>query len=116
MGEQWSPRSHELREILSRNTIPYGFYPSDSARGRELIAAHRVDEARLPAAILHDGSVVHQPTTRDLARALGVNTRPSPEVHDLVIVGAGPAGLAAALYGASEGLRTAVVEDRAIGG
>jgi thioredoxin reductase (NADPH) len=70
----------------------------------------------LPAAILHDGSVVHQPTIRDIAHALGVNTRPSPEVHDLVIVGAGPAGLAAALYGASEGLRTLVVEDRAIGG
>ena len=116
VGEQWSPRSHELRDTMSRNTIPYGFYPSDSERGRELIAAHRVDEARLPAAILHDGSVVHQPTPRDLAHALGVNTRPSPEVHDLVIVGAGPAGLAAALYGASEGLRTAVVEDRAIGG
>jgi thioredoxin reductase (NADPH) len=60
--------------------------------------------------------VVHQPTIRDLAQALGVNTRPSSQVHDLVIVGAGPAGLAAALYGASEGLRTMVIEDRAIGG
>jgi len=116
VGEQWSPRSHELRDTLSRNTIPFGFYPSDSERGRELIAAHGVDVARLPAAILHDGSVVHQPTIRDIAHALGVSTRPSPEVHDLVIVGAGPAGLAAALYGASEGLRTTVVEDRAIGG
>jgi thioredoxin reductase (NADPH) len=116
VGEQWSPRSHALRETMTRNTIPYGFYPSDSERGRELIAAHRVDVGRLPAAILHDGSVVHQPTSRDLAHALGVSTRPSPEVQDLVIVGAGPAGLAAALYGASEGLRTMVVEDRAIGG
>src|SRR6185503_14736373 len=116
VGDQWSPRSHELREMMSRNTIPHGFYPSDSERGRELIAAHRVDVARLPAVILHDGSVVHQPTTLDIAHALGVNTRPSPEVHDLVIVGAGPAGLAAALYGASEGLRTMVVEGRAIGG
>jgi thioredoxin reductase (NADPH) len=116
VGDQWSPRSHELRETMSRNTIPYGFYPSDSERGRELIAAHRVDEARLPAVILHDGSVIHQPTTVDIAHALGVNTRPSSQVHDLVIVGAGPAGLAAALYGASEGLRTMVVEDRAIGG
>jgi thioredoxin reductase (NADPH) len=116
VGDQWSPRSHELRETMSRNTIPHGFHPSDSERGRELIAAHRVDVARLPAVILHDGSVVHQPTTRDLAQALGVNTQPSSQVHDLVIVGAGPAGLAAALYGASEGLRTMVVEDRAIGG
>ena len=116
VGDHWSPRSHELRETMTRNTIPYGFYPSESERGRELIAAHRVDVARLPAVILHDGSVVHQPTTVDIAHALGVNTRPSSQVHDLVIVGAGPAGLAAALYGASEGLRTLVVEDRAIGG
>jgi thioredoxin reductase (NADPH) len=116
VGDQWSPRSHELRETMSRNTIPHGFYPPDSERGRELVTAHRVDVARLPAVILHDGSVVHQPTVRDLAHALGVNTRPSPQVHDLVIVGAGPAGLAAALYGASEGLRTMVVENRAIGG
>jgi thioredoxin reductase (NADPH) len=116
VGDQWSPPSHELRETMARNTIPHGFYPSDSERGRELIAAHRVDVARLPAVILHDGSVVHQPTSLDIAHALGVNTRPSSQVHDLVIVGAGPAGLAAALYGASEGLRTMVVEPRAIGG
>ncbi len=116
VGDQWSPPTHALRETMSRNTIPYGFYPSDSERGRQLIDAYRVDVARLPAVILHDGSVVHQPTTLDIAHALGVNTRPSSHVHDLVIVGAGPAGLAAALYGASEGLRTMVVEDRAIGG
>jgi thioredoxin reductase (NADPH) len=116
VGDQWSPHSHELRETMTRNTIPYGFYSSDSERGREMIAAHRVDVARLPAVILHDGSVVHQPTTADIAHALGVSSRPSPQVHDLVIVGAGPAGLAAALYGASEGLRTIVVEPRAIGG
>jgi thioredoxin reductase (NADPH) len=116
VGEQWSPRSHELRDTMSRNTIPYGFYPSDSERGRELIAAHRVDVARLPAAILHDGSVVHQPTTRDIAQRAWREHATFVQVHDLVIVGAGPAGLAAALYGASEGLRTTVVEDRAIGG
>ncbi len=116
VGEQWSPHSHELRETMSRNTIPFGFHPPDSDRGRELIAAHQIDVGRLPAVILHDGTVVHQPNDLDIARALGVQTQPSSQVHDLVIVGAGPAGLAAALYGASEGLRTMVVADRAIGG
>ncbi len=116
VGEQWSPRSHELRETLSRNTVPFGFYASDSDRGRELIAAHRVDVSRLPAAILHDGSVVHEPTTLDIAHALGVQTEPTSRRYDLVIVGAGPAGLAAALYAVSEGLHTLVLEDRAIGG
>ncbi len=116
VGEQWSPRSHWLRETLSRNTVPFGFYPADSERGRELIQAHGVDVTRLPAVILHDGSVIHEPTAFHIAQALGVQTKPSSQVNDLVIVGAGPAGLAAALYGASEGLRTIVVEERAIGG
>ena len=116
VGEHWSPRSHELRETLTRNTVPFGFYPSESERGRELIATHGVDVSRLPAALLHDGSVVHDPTTVDIARALGVQTQPSSQVYDLVIVGAGPAGLAAAVYGVSEGLHTLVLEDRAIGG
>jgi thioredoxin reductase (NADPH) len=116
VGEQRSPRSHWLRETLTRNTVPFGFYASDSERGRELIANHGVDVARLPAVIRHDGSVVHECTILDLAHALGVQTRASSHVYDLIIVGAGPAGLAAALYGASEGLHTLVLEDRAIGG
>jgi thioredoxin reductase (NADPH) len=116
VGEQWSPRSHHLRELLSRNTVPFGFYPADSERGRELIHAHGIDVTRLPAVILHGGSVIYDPADSDIAHALGVRTRPSDQVHDLVIVGAGPAGLAAALYGASEGLSTIVLEERAIGG
>ena len=82
----------------------------DSDEGRRLLREHGVDAARLPAVILHDGSVLHEPTLVDIAHALGVHTQPSSEVYDLAIVGAGPAGLAAAVYGASEGLRTLVVE------
>ena len=75
-----------------------------------------MDAERLPAVICHDGSVLHDPTFAEVAGSHGIHTRPSPEVHDLAIVGAGPAGLAAAVYGASEGLRALVVEPLAIGG
>src|SRR6185369_15326280 len=92
------------------------FYAADSERGLELVETYHIDTSRLPAVIAHDGSVVHQPSDFDIGQALGVKTRPSSQVHDLVIVGAGPAGLAAALYGASEGLRTIVLEMSAIGG
>jgi thioredoxin reductase (NADPH) len=116
VGEHWSPRSHELREALARNTVPFGFYAADSDEGRQLLRDHGVDAERLPAVILHDGSVLHNPTLVDVADALGVHTRPSSEVYDLAILGAGPAGLSAAVYGASEGLRTLVIEPQAIGG
>jgi thioredoxin reductase (NADPH) len=116
VGERWSPRSHELREALTRNTVPFGFYAADADEGRRLLRAHGADARRLPAVILHDGSVLHDPTLVDVADALGVNTRPSADVYDLAIVGAGPAGLAAAVFGASEGLRTLTVEAQALGG
>lgn len=116
VGEHWSPRSHELREALARNTVPFGFYAVDSDEGRQLLRDHGVDAERLPAVILHDGSVLHNPTFVEIADALGVHTRPSSEVYDLAILGAGPAGLSAAVYGASEGLRTLVIEPQAIGG
>jgi thioredoxin reductase (NADPH) len=116
VGERWSSRSHELRDALTRNTVPFGFYASDSEEGRRLLRDHGVDPTRLPAAITYDGSVLHDPTLADVGKALGVDTRPSPDAYDLAILGAGPAGLAAAVYGASEGLSTLVIEPRAIGG
>ena len=116
VGEQWAPRSHELRDLLTRNGVPFEFHAADSERGRQLIRDLGVDERRLPAVIHHDGSVRHDPTFADVAASHGIHTRPSPDVYDLAVVGAGPAGLAAAVYGASEGLRTLVLESRAIGG
>jgi thioredoxin reductase (NADPH) len=116
VGERWSPRSHELRDSLARNTVPFGFYDADTDKGRRLLTDYGVDAERLPAVILHDGTVLHDPSMLDVAAALGVHTRPSSEVYDLVILGAGPAGLTAAVYGASEGLRTLVIEPQAIGG
>jgi thioredoxin reductase (NADPH) len=116
VGQRWSPRSHELRDALTRNTVPFGFYPVESDAGRRIVRDRGIDVARLPAVILHDGSVLHEPNLVDVAEALGVHTRPSSDVYDLAIVGAGPSGLASSVYGASEGLRTVVIEAQAIGG
>ena len=116
VGEQWAPRSHELRDLLTRNGVPIEFYSADSDKGRELIREYGIDVRRLPAVIRHGGSVMHDPSLAEIAAAHGIHTRPSPGVHDLAIVGAGPAGLAAAVYGASEGLRTLMIESEAIGG
>ena len=116
VGEQWSPRSHQLRDSLSRSSVPFEFHPVDSERGRQLIRDFGIDVQRLPALIRHDGSVLHDPSDAQVAAAHGITTRASSEVYDLVVLGAGPAGLAAAVNGASEGLRTLVVEPWSIGG
>jgi thioredoxin reductase (NADPH) len=116
VGEQWERRSHDLRDILTRNGVPFEFYPVDSAEGQRLVREFQIDPVRLPAVIRHDGTVLQNPSFADIADAHGIQVRPDAEVYDLAILGAGPAGLAAAVYGASEGLRTVVVEELAIGG
>ena len=116
VGEQWDPRCHDLRDGLTVNGVPFVFHPRDSDMGRQLIRDHEVDVSRLPAVIRHDGAVLQDPSLRELAGAHGIQVRPSDSEYDLVVLGAGPAGLAAAVYGASEGLRTLLLEARAIGG
>lgn len=116
VGEQWAPRSHELRDALGRNGVPFEFYAADSAEGQQLISEHGIDVRRLPAVIHHGGQVWHDPSFAEVAEAHGIDTRPAPETYDLAVVGAGPAGLSAAVFGASEGLRTVVLEAHAIGG
>ena len=76
VGEQWDQRSHDLRDALARNTVPFGFYAMDSDPGRQIAQDFDLQEARLPAVIFHDGSVLHDPTTAEVAAALGVRTRP----------------------------------------
>jgi len=116
VGDQWTPRSHQLRDLLSRNSVPFEFAAADSDRGRQLLRDFSIDAARLPAVIHSSGRVLYDPAPADLATSHGIATRPSQPLYDLAVLGAGPAGLAAAVYGASEGLRTLVIEPKAIGG
>ena len=116
VGEQWSARSHELRDILNRNGILHEFYAADTEAGQRLLTRFGKDSARFPVVILYDGQVLEDPSNADLADAFGVNRELNRRSFDLVIVGAGPAGIAAAVYGASEGLSTLIVEREAIGG
>jgi len=120
IGEHWSARSQELRDTFSRNGIPIGFYDANSESGHQLLRELRVDGAELPVVVLRFGgqrSALANPTNLEIAEAFGLMTPvPADEVLDVVVVGAGPAGLAAAVYASSEGLRTVVVEREAIGG
>ncbi|WP_405577824.1 FAD-dependent oxidoreductase [Streptomyces sp. NBC_01190] len=116
IGHRWSARSSEVREFLARNQVPYRWYDSDEDEGRGLLAAAEQDGLRLPLVITPDGSVLVQPSDQDLAGGAGLSTTPSARFYDLVVIGGGPAGLGAAVYGASEGLRTVLVERTATGG
>ena len=107
-------RSHELRELLSRNRLPFAWVDVDSPEGTLLY--RRCPDGRLPLVVLPDRQILADPSPRQVADALGVNTRPDDTVYDVAIVGAGPGGLAAAVYGASEGLRTILIEREATGG
>jgi thioredoxin reductase (NADPH) len=116
VGPRWATRSHELRDMLTRMGIPHGWYQAGTAEGRRLLEEAGEDGTRLPVVVFHSGQVFVDPSDAELAAALGFGTRPAAGTYDLVIVGAGPAGLAAAVYAASEGLDTLVVEPQAAGG
>src|SRR5918997_455593 len=116
VGERRSARSHELRDILNRNGVLHEFLAADSEPGRELLAQVGKSSAKLPVLILYNGKVLEDPSNAELADAFGVNRPLDRQEFDLVIVGAGPAGLAAAVYGASESLSTLILEGEAIGG
>ena len=117
VGHRFSRDSHELRDFLARNRVPARWLDVErDGEARELLAVAGVAETGLPVALLEDGSVLERPTVLELAERLGVAAQPAAEHYDLVIVGGGPAGLAAAVYGASEGLRTVMVEREAPGG
>jgi thioredoxin reductase (NADPH) len=116
IGERWSARSHELRDLFDRNGVPQQFVTADSLSGQQLLESVGLDGSRLPALVVFDGRVLVDPSNTEIAEAFGAGTRPVQASYDVAIVGGGPAGLAAAVYAASEGLKTVVVEREAIGG
>jgi thioredoxin reductase (NADPH) len=117
VGHRFSKDSHDLRDFLARNRVPARWLDVErDGEARELLTVAGVGDDRLPVALLEDGSVLERPTVLELAERLGVKGTPTQAHYDLVIVGGGPAGLAAAVYGASEGLRTVMVERDAPGG
>jgi thioredoxin reductase (NADPH) len=116
VGRRWAARSHELRDAMARVGIPYGFYPDDSPAGRRLLEQAGEDGRRLPVVLFRRGLALADPSDAELAGALGFGTSPAPGGCDVLIVGAGPAGLAAAVYAASEGFATQVLEPGVPGG
>jgi thioredoxin reductase (NADPH) len=117
VGHRWSERSHEVKTFLARNHVPYRWLDVErDAEARRLQDLAHASGADLPLVLVPDREVLRAPSTRDLAGALGLRTSAEQPLYDLCIVGSGPAGLAAAVYGASEGLQTVVIEREAPGG
>src|SRR6266481_4952160 len=116
VGHRWSARCSEVREFLARNQVPYRWYNSDEPEAQRLLEAAHSDGLSLPVVITPDGDPLIAPTDAELASCVGLATTPSKDFYDLIVIGGGPAGLGAAVYGASEGLRTVLVERTATGG
>ena len=116
IGHRWSARSYEVRDFLARNSVPFRWYLAEEPEAERLLAAAGADPAVLPVVITADGETMVRPGDALLAEKAGLATTPATDFYDLVVVGGGPAGLGAAVYGGSEGLRTVLVERRATGG
>jgi len=117
VGHQWSPASHRIKEFLARNHVPYAWMDvSTNNEAEALLASAGSPTPELPVLFFTDGTHLADPSNREIADRIGIKTIAEQPLYDLLIVGAGPAGLAAAVYGASEGLRTVVVEAEAPGG
>jgi thioredoxin reductase (NADPH) len=116
VGHRWSARSFEVRDFLARNSVPYRWLASDEPEGRRLLSAAGVDVTRIPLVVTPESDYLVDPTIGELAARVGLSTTPATDFYDVVIVGGGPAGLGAAVYAASEGLRTVLVERQATGG
>jgi thioredoxin reductase (NADPH) len=116
VGHRWSAPSHAVKDFLTRNQVPFKWLELERDPEAARLLAANGDSEHLPLVITDSGRTLQAPSTAELANALGLSTSPSLPFYDLIVVGAGPAGLGAAVYGASEGLRTVLVEREAIGG
>jgi thioredoxin reductase (NADPH) len=116
VGHRWSQPSFLVRDFLARNAVPYRLYSVDDPEGRRLLEAAGADPEDVPVVVTPDGQALKRPSGAEIATAAGLSTSPAGEFYDLIVVGGGQAGLGAAVYGASEGLRTLLVEKRATGG
>jgi thioredoxin reductase (NADPH) len=116
VGHRWSARSFEVRDFLARNSVPYRWFTVDQPEGEALLEAAGLDETSIPLVVTPGGDSLVDPSVEQLAAEVGLSTTPATDFYDTVIVGGGPAGLGAAVYAASEGLRTVLLERQATGG
>src|SRR3954452_8065136 len=116
IGHRWSQRSWEVRQCLARNQFPFRAFMADEPKGAQLLDAAGLDGRDLPVVISEKGEAIVEPTDGQLAELLGLSTEPSLPMYDLAVIGGGPAGLASAVYGASEGLETVLIERTTTGG
>jgi thioredoxin reductase (NADPH) len=116
VGHRWSARSFEVRDFLARNSVPYRWFTVEQPEGRRLLEAAGLDDTSIPLVVTPAGDSLVDPSVEQLAARVGLSTTPATDFYDTVIVGGGPAGLGAAVYAASEGLRTVLLERQATGG
>ena len=116
VGHRWSADCFAARDFLARNAVPYRYHSTDEPEGARLLEAAGASEDDVPLIVTTDGTVLRNPTGTEIAQAVGLTTVPAGDFYDLIVIGGGPAGLGSAVYGASEGLRTVLVERQATGG
>ena len=117
IGYQWSPVSHRIKDFLTGNLIPYKWFDVElNKEAEELINIHKIETNELPAVLFEDGTLLKSPEEIEMAKKIGLKSTALEELYDVVIIGAGPAGLAAAVYGGTEGLKTLMIEKKAPGG